>query len=134
MNTLTITSTPAYKGNESIRINRSAKKINGHLSIFRFKDKDTNQFIVYCPSLDVSGYGADGDKAAEMLKFSIGDYFEQLIQMPLKQIENELRTLGWKHDKIRNKEYSKAHVDINGELKNFNAVDNKVERLTLEAA
>ncbi|MBK7306852.1 MAG: hypothetical protein IPI88_07260 [Chitinophagaceae bacterium] len=82
------------------------------------------------PSLDITGYGETRERAIEMLKFSILDYFESLIKLPSKQIEAELHKFGWKQNKLRHKQYSKAYVDINGELQNFNAVDNKVERLT----
>ncbi len=128
---------PAPKGHggkDILRVNKAAGKIHAVFHLYRFKDKDTNQIIVYCPSIDFTGYGENSDKATEMLKFSILDYFEYLIELPTKQIEEELRKLGWKHDKLLNKQYSKAYVDINGELQNFNAVDNKVERLTLATA
>ncbi|HEY5464929.1 MAG TPA: hypothetical protein VIJ95_16825 [Hanamia sp.] len=123
-----------HAGNDFLRVTKSAKKINGLLNVLRFKDKDTQQIIAYCPALDITGYGENENKASEMLKFSIQDFFDYLIDLSSKQIEVELRAIGWNHDKLHNKEYSKAYIDINGELKNFNAVDNKVEILTLEAA
>ena len=135
MSNLNLTSAPAPpEGKESIRVNKAAGRINGYISVLKFVDKDTKQFMIFCPSLDITGYGATGKKAIEMLKFSILEYFEYLIKLPSKQIESELNKLGWKQNRLRHKQYSKAYVDINGELQNFNAVDNKVERLTLHAA
>jgi hypothetical protein len=121
-------------GKEAIRVNKAAGKIDGHLSLMRFKDKDTNQIIIFCPSLDITGYGDTSKKAGEMLTFSIREYLDHLIKLPSKQIEAELNKFGWKKNRLSHKQYSKAYVDINGELQNFNAVDNKVERLTLHAA
>ncbi len=134
MNNLKITKASDLGGVETLRVHKSVGKIIGFVSFFRFRDKDTNQFITFCPSLDLTGYGENELKALEMLKFSINDYFNYLINLSPKEIEKELRLHGFTHDKIKNKEYSKVFVDINGDLKNFNAVDDKVERLTLEAA
>jgi hypothetical protein len=134
MNNLEIKDTGSLSGIESLRVHKSAKKIVGFVNIFRFRDKDTNQFLSFCPSLELTGYGETEHKALEMLKFSISDYFDYLIELSPKEIEKELRLHGFTHDKIKNKEYSKVFVEINGDLKNFNAVDDKVERLTLEAA
>ena len=119
---------------DSLRINRSAGKIHGFMNVFKFQDKDTKQMIAYCPCFDITGYGETENKAVEMLKFSISEYFNSLIKLSQKQMESELTLLGWKHKKLQNKEYSKAYVDIDGQLQNLNAVDNKVERLTLETA
>jgi len=41
--------------------------------------------------------------------------------------------LGWEADKFKNKDFSSAYIDIQGELKNLNAVEDKVERITIEA-
>ena len=66
-------------------------------------------------------------KAEEMLKFSLDDFNNFLIKLSPKKISDELGKLGWKHSVIKNKEYSKAYVDMSGNLKNFNAVGDKVE-------
>lgn len=58
-----------HAGTDFLRVNKSVKKINGILNVLRFKDKDTLQFIAYCPSLDITGYGENENKASEMLKF-----------------------------------------------------------------
>ena len=120
---------------DSLRISRSGGRIHSFITVFKFTDKDTNQIISYCPAFDISGYGENEDKALEMLKFSISEYFNYLIStLSNKQMEAELRQLGWKQSTFRHKNYSKAYVDINGELQNLNAVDNKVEIMTLQTA
>jgi hypothetical protein len=110
----------------------SSNKINARLNALRFKDAETNQVVYYLPSLDISGYGEDADKAMELAKFSVQEYFGYLLRLSQKKREEELRELGWKHNKLRHKEYSKAFVDDQGELQNF-AIEGKVERLTLVA-
>ena len=133
MGNLTITGL-ANEAKEVISVNKAAGKIKGSLAVLKFRDKDTNQLILFCPSLDVTGYGENHQKASQMLTFSINNYFDFLIKLSSKQIEAELIKFGWKQNRLRHKQYSKAYADTNGELKNFNAADDKVERLTLHAA
>jgi hypothetical protein len=120
--------------NEYLRINKKGGHVSGSLNVFRYRDKDTRQIVLYCPSLDISGYGADENKAHEMIKFSLAQHSEYLISLSAKNLESYLNKEGWKHDALRNKEFSKAYVDASGELQNFNAVGDKVEQLTLVAA
>lgn len=119
-------------GNDEIRVNRDG--VSGRICINEFQDKDTLQYVYYCPSFEVSGYGETKELAFEMVESSIEDFFEYLLGLSLHKREAELAKLGWKKQSIFNKRYSKAFVDANGELQNFNALDNKVERLTLVAA
>jgi len=120
---------------DSLRINRAVGKVKGFMGVLKFIDKDTKQFIAFCPCFDITGYGETEEKAFEMLKFSVSAYFDHLVNnLSLKEMEAELSSLGWKHKKFLNKEYSNTYVDIDGQMKNFNAVDDKVERMTLQAA
>ena len=109
-------------------------KVIGHLNILKFKDADTNQFVVFIPALEISGYGETDEKAAEMAKFSVKEYFTYLNGLSPKKREEELISSGWRSEKYRNKDYSKAFVDGEGKLQDFNVVDGKIERLTLETA
>lgn len=118
-------------GNDTLNINKNAGRVYFSLAALRFRDKDTRQIVIYIPSLELTGYGATEEKAEEMINFSLQDYFEYLVSLSSKKISSELEKSGWKHDALKNKEFSKAYVDETGELKNFNAVANSVERLTL---
>lgn len=106
--------------------------INASLNALRFRDADTNQIVSYFPSLDISGYGSDPDKAMELAKFSIKEFFTYLLSLSPKKREAELRLLGWKNDKFNHKEFSKAFLNDDGDLKNF-AAEGTVERLTVVA-
>lgn len=117
---------------DSIRINN--KNVTGYLNALQFQDADTNQFVVYFPALEISGYGETIEKAFELAKFSISGYFAYLHSLSIKNRELELITRGWKVGKYKNKDYSKVYVDAVGELKNFNVVEGKVKHLTIEAA
>ena len=119
-----IENAPEY---DTIRINKSTKNIKFSIAFFKFRDKDTRQIVIYVPSLELTSYGTTEEKADEMIRFSIDDYFHFLINLSPAQIQKEMSKLGWKHNKIKSKEYSKIFVDPDGNLKNFNAVADEVE-------
>lgn len=114
--------------------NMRHKKFSGYINIMRFTDKDTRQIVLYAPALEISGYGETEQKAFSMIKESINSLFDMLSNLSHTDLGIELGKLGWKKNKLRNKDYSRAYVDEDGNLKNFNAVDNKVDRLALVAA
>ena len=117
-----------------LKINRNKGSITGGLLVYKYIDKDTMQHVCYAPSLEVSGYGKTKKKALEMLKFSVDQLFDWLMDLPESSMYAELRSLGWRKDRFFNKEFSAAHVDENGVLKGFNAVTGSIERSGLVAA
>jgi len=120
-----------FKPYPTIKINVIKGSIKGTATEIKFKDKDTNQFVIYCPEFDITGYGDTKSKAIEMMKFSLGEYFTHLLKLPMKKIEVELKEFGWKKIKLHNKEFSNSYLDIGGNLKNFNAIEESVEVSTL---
>ena len=108
--------------------------VKAGLCIYSFIDKDTKQHITYAPALDVSGYGDTYEKSIETLKFSIDQYLAYLGSLPSKHRDKELFDLGWKQDWLKNRDFSKAYVDIRGELQNFNADEGTVQRQVLQVA
>lgn len=118
---------------DTLRIDLSKRKISARMSVLRFTDKDTKQKVIYVPGLELSGYGESDEKASEMLKFSIEDFFDYIIKLSANEIQGELSKFGWKQG-FFNKQYSKSFVDIDRQLKNLNAENDKVERITLTAA
>lgn len=114
-----------------IKAGKSRGSVSGYINIFRFQDKDTNQWVLFVPSLELSGYGENPEKAHSMLKEALDDLFRQLITMSPSELRSELSKLGWKKNFFRNKDFSRAYVTEDGELKNFNT--EKVEHLALVA-
>ena len=102
-------------------------------NMLRFRDKDTRQIIFYIPSIDISGYGENEDKAMELLNFSVNEYFSYLRGLSQKMLDKELLSFGWEKTKDKKKEFSKSFVDGDGNLRSFNAVAGEVERLTVQA-
>ena len=113
---------------EMIHVNRNHKSVKAVLKRFIYRDKDTRQIVIYIPSLEISGYGATLEKAIEMVQFSMDEYFTYLISLSAKEMKIELLKNEWQHnDTYNNKKYSKAYIDSDGILQNFNAVADEVE-------
>ncbi len=131
MSTSKITRTKIQSGSglDSLHIKRG--HIKAKVTALQFKDADTEQFVLFVPSLGISGYGETQEKANEIVKFNMDEFFKYLVTLSQKRRDLELASLGWKQNNMRAKEFSNAYVDGTGELKEFNALDGKVERLTL---
>lgn len=117
-----------------LHVNQREGKVKASVKTYLFQDKDTNLFINIIPSLSLTGYGSTKEKAREMLKNSIDNFNQFLVDLSLPKMDTELRKLGWKKSRLRNKEYSKAYIDGDGNLKNFNAIENTIETKILQLA
>jgi len=119
---------------DSIRINLHRRELSAQVSAVRFKDRDTNQIIIYIPSLDISGYGDDITEAETLLRESMNNFFIHLTTLTQKKMDAELNRLGWKKAKFFNKRFTHPFADVDGSLQNFNVEPNSVERFSLHAA
>jgi len=134
MLTLKTTSFKAGETPDTLHIASGKSHVRGFLNVFGFKDKDTHHFVAYSPAFEISGYGNTREESLEMLKGALEDFFRELTLLSSKRLQEEMRKLGWKQNKLRKKEYSALSVDVNGQLKNLNAVENSIEKLCVEAA
>ncbi len=117
--------TTHYK--EFLRIHSNKQQVKLGVIVFIGKDKSTHQTIMYSPSLELSGYGETANKAEEMFKCALDDFCEYLINLTTKKRDTALAKLGWKSDKLHNKEFSSIYVDINGKLQDFKTSAEDVE-------
>jgi hypothetical protein len=116
---------------DTLKLSKTTIVVN--VTAFNFLDKDTQSHIFFIPSLDISSYGETIEEATEMLKFSLNDFCKFLLGLTPERRKLELSNLGWKKNYFFNKQFSKAYIDANGVLKNFNIEENslKIEHLTL---
>jgi hypothetical protein len=121
---------------ESLKIHKQKRKrsVSANLNLYKFIDNDTKQTVIVIPSLEITSYGENEEKATQMLESTLTDTFKFFVDLPKDALEKELSSLGWKHDPLFNKRYSKAFVDGNGDLQGLNAEGGKIERLNLVAA
>lgn len=73
--------------------------VDVHLPLIIFEDSGCQ--IVYCPALDVSGYGQTEDEAYESLKICLGEFFQYTLNK--NTFRTELQKLGWKLKKSKTK-------------------------------
>jgi hypothetical protein len=118
---------------EYMKVNSKKGKIDSHINVFRFKDKETKQYVYYAPSIEITGYGSSDKKAQKMFFLSLGDYCNFLFELSPKKREVELTKVGWKKNKVQNKEFSRAYVDLYGQLQDLNFVAEEVVMLTVDA-
>ncbi len=109
---------------EFIRINTSKRTVNTEITIFEVIEHD--QIVLYIPSFELSGYGNNYEEAKEMLDESVNYFLTNLIKLTPDKINLELAKLGWKKNKFKNKEFSKAYIDKNGILKGFDVSPDKI--------
>lgn len=114
-----------------LHINRNTQKISWNAKGIKLKDKDTRQIVIYIPSFEITGYGSTEKKALEMLKSATEGFFKHLMHLSVKEMNAEIVKLGWKQNRLKKKDYSNAYVDIDGDLKDFNA-EGKVEFVDLK--
>jgi hypothetical protein len=68
------------------------------LSLIIFADDGTD--VVYCPALDISGYGLNEQEAIESFKIALGEFFQYTLHE--KTFISELKRLGWTVTKNKN--------------------------------
>lgn len=112
---------------ETFRIDLSKRSFTGNFNALRFIDKDTKRAVIYIPALEISWYWENFEKANEIIRFSVTEFFDYLSTLSQSEIEDELYKLGWKKG-FFNKQFSKAYIDVNGQLQNLNAENDKVEQ------
>lgn len=124
-------------GTESIRFHTEGStisRVDFSIGIISFLDKDTKMYVTYAPSLEVSGYGVNGEDALSMCKASIDESIEMLGKLPAKKAKEDLEKLGWKQNWIRHKNFSRSYVDVDGVLRGFNADPETIQKATLVTA
>ena len=120
-------------GNVEGKFTNSHATITVKVPILSFEE-DGNK-IIYAPSLDISGYGADDLAASESFKIALEDFLDYTVKK--KTLVAELKRLGWhiKKNKLKkispppmhellkdneylsdiydNKKFNQFHTDIN---------------------
>lgn len=74
-------------------------KVDVKIPLILFEDSGSQ--IVYCPALDVSGYGEDEHKALESFEICLGEFFKYTINK--NTLRAELQRMGWNIKKSKTK-------------------------------
>lgn len=86
-------------------------------------------FLFLVPSLNISGYGTTEQEALAFLEVEAQLFCEDLSEMKIQDREQYLISLGFSPEKFHSKNFSKAFVDDNGVLQNFEAGTTKKHQL-----
>jgi len=86
---------------ETINIDVRKKIFKAKLNGIGFKEGDSH--IIYLPSLQLSSYGDTIKEANEMMKISLKEFSESLLEMNENKIHSILKQLGWEKTKFFNK-------------------------------
>lgn len=105
------------KKDEKDTIRLKNNRVTFSLNVYNGKQGD--YYIYYCPSLNISGYGETEEEAEEFIKVEIEVFCEDLLTMQTKEKEVFLFSLGFKKEAFASKNFSKAFVDANGKLQDF---------------
>lgn len=105
-----------------------------HISIVRVVDRETGQITLYIPSLEISGYGENIDKADIMLRHQVQDFFQYLADNHKHDIRTELLRYGWRRTSIDRHRFSNAFIDKEGLLQGLEGEDAVVEQNSLAIA
>jgi hypothetical protein len=100
---------------EIVRFNKNSI----HIKVMAFTGKEGDFYVTISPTLNVSGYGKTKDESKDSFHENMKLFCSDIRALPKKQIEVELRKLGFKQERLQHKNYSKLYVDENGALQNF---------------
>ncbi len=131
MGSVKISKSKKTNEDQFLHVNTTRRHITGCINVISFKDKDTKQYVMLIPSLELSSYGDTKKETSEMMKSAIDFFLGQLVSLTKKKMEEELKRLGWIHHPLKNKDYSMAFVDDKGALQKFNDENVKVELITV---
>ncbi|MFA4853720.1 MAG: hypothetical protein WC599_14485 [Bacteroidales bacterium] len=93
--------------------------LNMNLPVILFEE-DGSQ-IVYCPALDIAGYGNNLDEAKESFKISLGEFFKYTLNK--NTFKSELSRMGWT---LRKSKYKPMHPPEMSKLLNTNENFNRI--------
>tara|TARA_R110000868_G_scaffold355726_1_gene617287 strand:+ start:3740 stop:4105 length:366 start_codon:yes stop_codon:yes gene_type:complete len=104
---------------ENIKIDIKSKRLTATLKGIGFKEGE--YFIIYIPSLNVSGYGVTEQEANELVKITLENFSEELFKMNENKIFEQLKSLGWQKNRIFNKRMSNlSETTFEDIIKEFN--------------
>ena len=94
--------------------------ISMNLPMIEFEEDGST--IVYCPALDVSGYGNNAKEASDSFAICLGEFF--LYSLHKKTFFDNLKSMGWiiknKHKKMQAPQLSKLLEDNENFSRIFN--------------
>jgi hypothetical protein len=109
-------------GTVSANWSKGNTMINFRLPFIAFQE--SGSLVIYCPALDLSGYGATEKEAEESFKISMDEYFKYTLNK--KTLFSDLQRLGWKVFKNGKKPLTPPDLSsLLAENENFSRIFNR---------
>jgi hypothetical protein len=113
---------------DTIRIKGSKMSLNFNV----FSGKQGDYWVFYVPGINVSGYGKTKEEAEDFLNIEMEVFCEDVMGMSKREKEAFISSLGFAKELFRSKNFSKAYVDADGKLQEFD--EGTLEHNVLETA
>jgi hypothetical protein len=116
---------------ETINIDVRKKIFKAKLIGIGFKEGDSH--IIYLPSLQISSYGDSIQEANEMMKISLNEFSDNLLELSENKIHSILKQLGWEKTRFFNKRLvNLSETTFDDIKKEFNLPDDtQVEKIPI---
>ena len=101
----------------NVNFKNSEAKVKANIVLISFKEEDN--YIIYSPHLEVTGYGKTEDEAMQSFNHCLGVFLDYTTNK--KTLHQELINLGWKLKKGSVKNPRKIDAPSMGELVKHNA-------------
>lgn len=101
----------------NVDFKNSEAKLKANIVLFSFKEEDN--YIVYSPHLDVTGYGLDEKEAMDSFNHCLAVFLDYTVNK--KTLHEELIHLGWELKKGTSKQPKKINAPSWGDLIKNNA-------------
>ncbi len=86
---------------------KSGMKIKVTIDLISFEDEGS--IVLYCPALDLSGYGNDEQEAKQSFQVVLDQYFSYTLNKGT--FNEELKKLGWKVTKSKRKPITPPNLE-----------------------
>ena len=106
------------KHHVNVDFKNSTSKVSANIILICFKEQDN--YIVYSPHLEVTGYGKTEDEAMTSFNYCLGTFLDYTVNK--KTLHDELVSLGWELKKGSAKNPKKVNAPSFGDLVKNNAL------------
>jgi hypothetical protein len=108
------------QGHLSGTFSNDKSKIDVKIPIIEFEEDGCN--VVYCPALDVSGYGKTESEASQSFTISLSAFFQYSINK--NTFVDEMHRMGWKFKNIHKRMIPPDMSKLLSENENFSRIFN----------
>lgn len=112
---------------DELKIIAAKNSISLSVTTLELKSKLDKDLILYIPSLNIYSKARTHAEAKDQLDLKVERLLKKLLQLTKPKFSIELKSLGWKQNKFKTKNFSNSYIDNKGLLKDFDIpVEDKI--------